>query len=177
MSSLRSLVSRAAVPVAGDVSHSSVQLVAIGAYQLHEALRAYHRLDERGCRACVAYVLEPGRFREARDALEEQLVARDEELRSLFPTTLRRIFVTHTRPEPMVGVLRRLNSGQSQSRFAGFRNRGGTLDVAGMLFTNRCRWAHLVHACAEILGTQPEQLLDQAELAALSGHGDPRVVL
>lgn len=172
----RTLVSRGGAIVAGDVSKSAVQLVAIGAYQLQEAVRAYHRLELRGCRACVAYLLEPGRFREPRDAMEEEIVARDEELRSLFPVELRRIFVTHTRPEPMVGALRRLETGQASSRIAGFRNRGGTLDLAGMLFANRCTWAHLVQACAELLGADPKRMLERNEIAALAGNGDPRAL-
>jgi phosphoketolase len=171
------LVSCGAALVAGDVSRAAVQIVAIGAYQLQEALVAYRRLDARGCRACVAYVFEPGRFRNARDACENEIVVRDDVLRSLFPKGLGRVFATHTRPEPMAGVLRRLDTSQECSRFAGFINRGGTLDVAGMLFTNRSTWAHLVQACAELLGHQPERLLDQVELAALSGHGDPRALV
>ena len=81
----RSLVSNGAALAAGDVSRATVQIVAIGAYQLQEALRAHHRLDARGCPACVSYVFEPGRFREARDVFEEEIVVRDDELRSLFP--------------------------------------------------------------------------------------------
>ena len=172
----RSLVSCGAALVAGDVSRATVQIVAIGAYQLQEALRAHHRLEERGCPACVTYVFEPGRFRVGRDAFEEEIVVRNDELRSLFPVGLPRVFATHTRPEPMAGVLRRLDTSQECSRFAGFINRGGTLDVAGMLFRNRSTWAHLVHACAELLGRQPNGLLDQAELAAILRRGDPRDV-
>lgn len=173
----RALVAEGAIAVAGDASRSAVQLVAIGAYQLREALRAHRRLEERGCRALLTYMLEPARFREPRDPLEQAFVAGDDALRSLFPEKLPRIFATHTRPEPIVGLLRRLETGQRTSRFAGFRNRGGTLDVAGMLFTNRCTWAHLVDASADLLGRQPRELLDHAELAALSGRGDPRAVV
>ena len=172
----RSLVSCGAALVAGDVSRATVQIVAIGAYQLQESLQAYHRLEERGCRACVTYVFEPGRFRMARDVYEEQIVVQNDALRSLFPLGLQSVFATHTRPEPMAGVLRRLDTSQECSRFAGFINRGGTLDVSGMLFTNRSTWAHLVQACADLLNHQPERLLDQAELAAVSGTGDPRAV-
>lgn len=172
----RALVSEGAIAVAGDASRSAVQLVAIGAYQLREALRAHRRLEERGCRALLTYMLEPARFREPRDPLEEAFVADDDALQSLFPAQMPRIFATHTRSEPLVGVLRRLDTGRATTRFAGFRNRGGTLDVAGMLFTNRCTWAHLVGASADLLGRQPREILDHAELAAISGRGDPRVV-
>ncbi len=172
----RMLVSGGGAIVAGDVSESAVQLVAIGAYQLREALRARQRLESRGRRACVACLLEPGRFREPRDAMEEQVVVRGEELRSLFPAVLPRIFAVHTRPELMIGVLRRLEAGQAPSRFVGFRNRGGTLDIFGMLFANRCTWAHLLQACAELLGTDPKGMLEPNEIAALAGNGDPRAI-
>jgi metallo-beta-lactamase family protein len=173
----RALVSEGAIALSGDASRSAIQLVAIGAYQLREALRAHRRLEECGCRALLTYMLEPARFREPRDPLEQAFVAGDDALRSLFPAELPRVFATHTRPEPIVGLLRRLETGQRTSRSAWFRNRGGTLDVAGMLFTNRCTWAHLVDASADLLGRQPREMLDHAELAALSGRGDPRAVV
>jgi phosphoketolase len=172
----RLLVDQGAISVAGDVIQSQVQLVAIGAYQLQEALRAHRRLAARGCRVSLTYMLEPGRFREPRDNLEDAFVVCDDALHSLFPPGLPRLVATHTRPEPMIGVLRRLDTGRQTTRFAGFKNRGGTLDVAGMLFTNRCTWAHLVDASADILARQPQELLEPAELAAVSGHGDPRTI-
>lgn len=172
----RQLISRGGATVAGELCQAAVQLIAIGAYQLQEVLRARNRLEERGYQVCVSYICEPGRFRAARDASEEQFVLGDEDLHSLFPPEMRRVIVTHTRPEPLIGVLRRLDSGQATTRFAGFRNRGGTLDVAGMLFANRCTWAHVIEHCSDLLGVQRKALLDTPELEALSGHGDPRVV-
>lgn len=172
----RALISQGAALVAGDLAHCTVQFVAIGAYQLREALRARDRLEERGHSACVSYVCEPGRFREARDEMEAQFVVSEDALCGLFPPGARRIFVTHTRPEPLVGILRRLNTSLATCRFAGFRNRGGTLDVSGMLFANRCTWAHLIQHCAELLGVQPGTLLERPELEAISGRGNPQVV-
>lgn len=40
-----------------------------------------------------------------------------------------RVLLTHTRPEPMLGVLRRLDNGPSRTRALGYLSRGGTLDV------------------------------------------------
>ncbi|MGD9920928.1 MAG: xylulose 5-phosphate 3-epimerase [Pseudorhodoplanes sp.] len=170
----RALISQGAALVAGDLANCTVQLVAIGAYQLREALRARDRLEERGLSACVSYVCEPGRFREPRDKMEEGFVASDDALCSLFPPGLRRVLVTHTRLEPLAGVLRRLDTSLTACRFAGFRNRGGTVDVSGMLFANRSTWAHLIQHCADLLGIQTSTLLEPPEWEAISGRGNPR---
>ena len=63
-----------------------------------------------------------------------------------------------------------------RSAALGFINRGGTLDVAGMLFANRSTWAHVLEACAGLLAVPPASLLGADELAALAGTGDPRVL-
>ena len=59
---------------------------------------------------------------------------------------------------------------------AGFINRGGTLDVFGMLFANRSTWAHALDAAAEVLGCAREEFLSEVELRALDGSGDPNVL-
>lgn len=48
-----------------------------------------------------------------------------------------RIFVPHTRPEVLSGVLPPLNTRRDQTADLGFINQGGTLNVLGMLFVNR----------------------------------------
>lgn len=58
----------------------------------------------------------------------------------------------------------------------GFLNRGGTLDVDGMLFANRCTWAHIVEACARGTGTPAGSYLDGDEVAAVAGRGNPTVL-
>jgi hypothetical protein len=47
------------------------------------------------------------------------------------------VVLSHTRPEPMTGVLHRLDRDPARTCFLGYVSRGGTLDVAGMLFANR----------------------------------------
>lgn len=69
---------------------------------------------------------------------------------------------SHTRPEPMT-ILRRIDGGQERTRILGYRNRGGTLDVAGMLFANGCTWAHVLHAAAQLLAVAPDTLLDSED--------------
>ncbi|MEB2318375.1 MAG: xylulose 5-phosphate 3-epimerase [Pseudomonadota bacterium] len=167
----QALVDAGAATVAGDPTVAEVQLVAIGAYQLEEAMKAHRRLASRGRASCVAVVLEPGRLRIPRDELEAACVLGDDALRELFPPDLPRVLLCHTRPEPMLGVLRRLDGGPGRTRALGYISRGGTLDVAGMLFANRCTWAHAVDAAAALAGCARGDLLGPVELAALDGHG------
>jgi phosphoketolase len=138
--------------VKGDPRLSDVQLVAIGAYQFQEALDAHASLEERGVRACLTVIVEPGRFREPRDSFEETFVASDADIERLFPAALPRLIVTHTRPEPMIGHLRRIDNGAKRTRVLGYKNRGGTLDAAGMLFANGCDAAHIVLTALALLG-------------------------
>jgi hypothetical protein len=124
------------------------------------------------------YLLEPGRFREPRDEREAAFVAPSAVRERLFPAAAgARVFLVHSRPEPMLGALRPLDTGPPRTRALGFINRGGTLDVPGLLFANRCTWAHAVAAAAEVLGRPPAELLSPDELAAIGGHGDPATVL
>ena len=51
------------------------------------------------------------------------------------------------------------------------------LDVPGLLFANRSTWAHVVDAAAGVLGESRDNLLSEAELAAVDGRGDPTAIL
>src|SRR3546814_5081930 len=82
-----------------------------------------------------------------------------------------------SRPEPFLGALRRLDTGPATTAALGFVNRGGTLDVPGLLFANRSTWAHVVDAAAHVLGQSRGSLLSEAELAAVEGRGDPATIL
>ena len=95
----------------------------------------------------------------------------------MFPSGLPRVIVTHTRPEPMLGILRRIDSGPAKTRALGYISRGGTFDVPGMLFANRCTWAHVVDAAATVAGWSREVLLDRAQRTAIDGIGDPSDLL
>ena len=153
----QSLVEHGAAHVAGDPATAQLQFVVIGAYQLEEAFKAHARLERHGLASCVTVVIEPGRLRIPRDDLEATFVVGDEALQALFPPHLPRVLISHTRPEPMLGVLRRIDSGPSKTRALGYINRGGTLDVAGMLIANRCTWADAIYAAAQVTGWNSSQ--------------------
>jgi phosphoketolase len=167
------LAREGAVVLAGEVSTAELQFVAVGAYQAAEALKAHQRLALRGRRSCVVAILEPGRFRAARDDAEAAYSVGETALRALFPMNLPRVILSHARPEPMLGVLRRLDGGPERTTALGYLNRGGTLDVFGMLFANRSTWAHAADAAAGLLNISRNDLLDPAEIAAVDGVGEP----
>lgn len=153
-------------------------LVAVGAYQLGEALSASDRLAERRVKHRVVLLLEPGRFRLARDDREQEHLVSKTVVDSLFPETVKaRVFLSHTRPEPLCGLVRPLDTGLRTSRFLGFLGRGGTLDTNGMLFANRSTWAHVTAAAADVLGRHAEEFLTSAELDAVNSRRAPKHVL
>jgi phosphoketolase len=177
MEQAQQLARAGALCLSGDPAQAQLLLVATGAYQLHEVLDARTRLARHGVATAIVYLAEPARFRAPRDSLETAYIHDDATVARLFPAGIPRVFVTHTRPEPYLGALRRLDTGPSTTRALGFINRGGTLDVPGLLFANRCTWAHVVDAAAAVLGQPRDALLDAAECAAIDGVGDPQVIL
>ncbi|KQK28125.1 xylulose 5-phosphate 3-epimerase [Bosea thiooxidans] len=166
-------VTEGAAHIDGEPEGAELQLVAIGAYQLEEALKAARRLKFRGRKVVVTALCEPGRFRVPRDPIEAAFTATEDEMAALFPPDLPRLIITHTRPEPMLGLLRRLDGGPTRTAARGYISRGGTLDVAGMLFANRCSWAHLIDAAALLAGWSRDELLAPAEQDAVDGRGYP----
>ncbi|MDY6908094.1 MAG: xylulose 5-phosphate 3-epimerase [Chloroflexota bacterium] len=155
-----------------------VILTAIGAYQLEEVVKASFRLAERGLPHSVVYMQEPGRFRSPRSQGEQGHAVAAELRAGLYPESVpARIFVSHTRPEPLLGVLQPLNTGSDRTRALGYIGQGGTLTVPGMLFVNRCTWAHCVVEAAHILGLPVGELLTPDELAAVEGRACPEGVL
>lgn len=165
-----------AAHIAGTVTNARVQLIAIGAYQLQHALAAHHRLSDHGVPSCVTVIFEPGRFRAARDPLEAAFTVSDAILQALFPVGLPRVLLSHTRPEPMTGLLRRIDGGPERFRALGYLSRGGTLDVFGMLFANRCTWAHAVDAAMALLQAPTRDCLSEPERRAIEGRGDPLIL-
>jgi phosphoketolase len=127
-----------------------VILTALGAYQLEEVLNASARLTQRDIPHSVVYLLEPARFREP-NSIGKQEHAVPQELRGqIYPDSVpARIFVTHTRPASLLGVLQTLNTGWNQTAALGYINQGGTLDVNGLMYINRCTWAAYCWRLAE----------------------------
>lgn len=148
-------------------------LTAIGAYQLGSVLRASERLAERGFEHDVVAMLEPRRFADPKDEFEDAVRAEPDLRERLYPRDVRpRLYVTHTRAGRIQGLLQALDTGP-QTLALGYRNRGGTLDVEGMLFVNHQSWAHVVEAVARLAGLAPESLLEARELDALAGRIEP----
>ncbi|MBT9530485.1 MAG: xylulose 5-phosphate 3-epimerase, partial [Pseudomonas sp.] len=152
-------------------------LMACGSYQLAEMQRAAVRLRTAGLAYRLVYVQEPGRFRAPRDRWEAQALASPEVVAQLFaPALRRRVLLTHMRPEVARGHLWPLLPDASNTVVLGYRNRGGTLDEAGMQFANSATWAHILDACAQLLQVPLSGVLSAAEITAVKGEGDPRVL-
>lgn len=152
-------------------------LIANGSYQLGEMSRAAQRLRAAGQAYRLVYLQEPGRFGVARDAWEQSALA-DQALREcLFPAShARRVLLTHMRPEVARGHLWPILPDARQTAVLGYRNQGGTLDEAGMQFANGATWAHVLQACAQLLGVPPSTWLSAEEAASVAGQGDPAAV-
>jgi phosphoketolase len=162
---------------AHEPGRARILLTAVGAYQLHEVLVASRRLAERDVAHRVIYLVEPGRFRCPRSAGEQRHRASAALVEQLFPSAvLPRLFVTHTRPEAILGLLGPLHTGATTAAL-GYVNRGGTLTTPGMLFVNRCTWAHVLAEAARVLDVPREELLTSLELQALDGLASPHGVI
>ncbi|MBF6024878.1 xylulose 5-phosphate 3-epimerase [Lysobacter niastensis] len=157
----------------GSSATAQVILAATGAYQLELCKRARQRLAERDIESTLIYLSEPARLRAPRDDLEATRVLTDAAIAAFFPSEVPRVLVTHTRPEPFLGALRRIDTGPRTTEALGFINRGGTFDIHGMLFANRTTWAHAVAAVARVLAVSAVGLLSPEELAAVEGRGNP----
>ena len=159
------------------VGEQRLILTAIGSYQLEEVLKASARLAEHDIPHSVIYMLEPGRFRIPRSKGEQAHAAPADLKKELYPDSIvPRIFVTHTRPETILGVLQPLNT-NNHTAALGFIAQGGTLTIPGMLFVNHCTWAHILDKIVFILGISREQLLTAEERAALDGEVCPEGII
>lgn len=158
------------------LNSAELLLTAIGSFQMMETLKAAERLEQRGIKVAVNYLVEPGRFRQPRGRRELLYCATIESRHALFPEHIStRVFVCHTHPEIMSGVLRPLDTGHN-TVFLGYTNHGGTLDTAGMLFVNRLSWGHIVRVAAHSLHLNPSDVLEAAEIDALEGRMSPQGV-
>ncbi|MFC3678862.1 phosphoketolase family protein [Bacterioplanoides pacificum] len=171
------LVQDGAICVRGHCG-SELQLVACGAFQLQQALKASDRLKEKGVAHSLIYLLEPGRFRTPRDGYEAEMQASESVMEALFPARVQqRVLLTHTRPEVLLGHARMLDLGPQRCVALGYVNQGGTLDAEGLLFANRCTWADALAALARLADVEPTAWLSAEEWAAIQGQGDPYQVI
>lgn len=160
--------------VGSGAADEELILVAVGAYQLTEMQRASNRLAELDIAHSLIYVYEPGRLREPRDVAEASITVSQATIGQYFPHHLRkRVLLGHTRPEALIGAMRRIDTGPEHTAILGFRNRGGTLDSPGMLFANGCSWAHVLDAVGKLLRLDPGVLLTEDARNAVLGVGDP----
>ena len=53
----------------------------------------------------------------------------------------------------------------------------GTLTTEGMLYVNRCTWAHIVLEATKLLKVSVTKLLTKKEFAAISGKANPEGVI
>ncbi len=95
----------------------------------------------------------------------------------LFPEKIpARVFLTHTRPEPILGIPSCVHTG-AKTAGLGFRNDGGTLNVGGMLWVNGCSWVHCLRAAASVLNDDESAFLNDRERSALNGHIAPDEII
>lgn len=170
------LVRDGALRLAGSNS-ASIRLVAVGAYQLQQCRYAWDRLTERGVDVALFCLFEPGRYRtEFRDSAEHDIAAPATIVEEMFPGNNGNgltIVVSHTRPETIYGLL----AGRGPIQVLGYRNRGGTLDTAGMMYANGCSWLHIIEQAAASVGKNHAEWLNSEERDALAGQSDPRTII
>ena len=78
----------------------------------------------------------------------------------LFPDSHeRRVLLTHMRAEVARGHLWPILPDARRTSVLGYRNRGGTLDEAGMQFANRACWGNVLAACARLMEVPRTALL------------------
>lgn len=114
----------------------------------------------------------PHLFNRDRVASREPLPGGREQLGKVFA-----LLRSHTRPGPHIGTLWPLLIDPVQTPVLGYLDRGGTMDERGMLFANRCAWAHVVAKAAGALGELADVLLNEKEIAALMGETEPSAIL
>ena len=156
-----------------------VILTAIGSYQLEEVLKASQRLRHYDLPHSVVYMLEPGRFRIPRDG--EELAHAAGGLPAAVASTPAPPCPAFLSPTPALSPWRAPCSpyipATPPPAFWASVNQGGTLDKDGMLFINRCTWAHVLAEVAQVLDRPLDDWLSQNELDALHGRRSPQGVL
>jgi phosphoketolase len=134
-----------------QAADEKVLLVAIGAYQLTEVLRASEELRQKGVPHGVTCLVEPGRFRAPRDSREAAAMASADVRARLLPPNLPTVILTHTHAEPILGLVAGARRSSAGLRVLGYANHGGTLDAEGMLRANGAAADDVLAAARELL--------------------------
>jgi hypothetical protein len=153
---------------------AKVILTAVGAYQLGQIAEASARLTNReiessGCLYARARPFPPPAQSWRAGACSFGRCAPGS---FSWRYSLSCFFLTHTRPEPLIGALHPLNTG-SHTVGLGYVNSGGTLDLEGMLFVNRSTWAHCIYEAGRLLDLPFSHCLTREEVDALEGRVSP----
>src|SRR5690606_35435358 len=134
------LVQDGAICVRGHCG-AEIQLVACGAVQLQQVLKASDRLKQQRVAHSVVYLLEPARFRQPRDRWDVAAMAEDSVSQALFPQRVEyRAILAHFRAGLIRATCRRPDKGPEHSRALGYNSRGGCLGPDQLLFVNRSAW-------------------------------------
>lgn len=169
----QNLVEQGAICLRGHCQ-AAIQIIAIGSYQLQQALLLSDRLIKNNQAHSLIYLLEPGRFRFARDEWEQEHQVETKLQQALFSAKIQqRLFFFHGHGETILSCCRPLDLGPARTLALGYINQGGTLNSEGMLFANKCTWAHGALQLARRLGFNDDAWLTDDELAAVLGIGDP----
>ncbi len=148
-------------------------LVAIGSFQLLEIIKASERLTEKKIAHGVSYIIEPARMRDPRNPQEEAICLKDSNIMKIIPEGVKSLVVSvHCRPEIIRGVMHRTLVNYNAS-VLGFIGNGGTLSPEGMLFINKCSWAHIVNDSCKLLQKDCKDILSSDEIAALNHKKSP----
>ena len=124
-------------------------------------------LTERKIAHPVVSLLEPARFRTPRSAGEQAHHAPPEVIARAFPVKIpMQLFVTHIKPEMMLGLLGPLHAG-GQTAGLGYTNHGWMLSTIAMTFVKRCSWAHVLAEAALLLKLSGACLLNTEEIPAV----------
>lgn len=169
----QALVEQGAICLRGHCQ-ADVQIIAVGSFQLQQALLLSDLLANNKQAHSLIYMLEPGRFRFPRDEWEGEIQADSQLQKALFSHTIKqRLFLFHGHGEAILSCCRPLDLGPARTLALGYINQGGTLNSEGMLFANKCTWAHGALQLSRRLGLPDDAWLTNEELEAVLGIGDP----
>lgn len=173
------LVSQGAL-VFEESKNPVISINVIGGYQLEHALKAAERLNSNNISTRINIIIEPARFKAPSDSSESSHGASQELIDSMFKNSNFNSFICHGHPDHYAGIF--LNGAaknilnNSRNKFLGYLNKGGTLDIFGLMFANHCCWGDIVLESSLNLEIDPSKLLSEEELNALRRVGNPNIL-